>query len=104
MHHEDDAAARDGDVFHGEGIASPELASRMPWPLVKNSAPCNKSLMHTKSLAQDLEHLLGTEIAPIAIAFRDKPPAGVERIGAAQCVAFFDQAAIFFAELNFVTV
>jgi uncharacterized protein (DUF169 family) len=40
--------------------------------------------MHTKSLAQDLEHLLGTTTAPIAIAFRDKPPAGVERIGAAQ--------------------
>jgi uncharacterized protein (DUF169 family) len=40
--------------------------------------------MDTTALGQELERLLGTRTAPIAIAFRDKPPANVTRIAAAQ--------------------
>jgi uncharacterized protein (DUF169 family) len=40
--------------------------------------------MDTTALGQELERLLGTRTPPIAIAFRDKPPAGVTRIAEAQ--------------------
>ena len=38
----------------------------------------------TETLSRDLEQLLGTKVPPIAIAFRDQPPADVAHIGAAE--------------------
>lgn len=40
--------------------------------------------MNAHALGRDLQQLLGTKTPPIAVAFRDQPPANVPRIGAAQ--------------------
>ncbi len=40
--------------------------------------------MDVKKLGQQLEHLLGTKTAPVAVAFRDTPPPNVTRISTPQ--------------------
>jgi uncharacterized protein (DUF169 family) len=45
---------------------------------------CDNAGMEIQTLGKDLEQLLGTRGRPVAIAFRDEPPAGVRRIDAAQ--------------------
>lgn len=40
--------------------------------------------MNARALSETLEQLLGTKTPPIAVAFREKPPAEVARIGAAR--------------------